>query len=186
MFKKLTEKYNNEAVPAMREKFSYKNNMAVPKIEKVIVNTGFGRQITQKTSDEQKKYIEFVVEDISQITGQKAVKTFAKKAIAGFKIRKGMPIGVKVTLRGKRMNSFLERFIHLTLPRTRDFRGIDKKSVDRNGNLTIGIKEHIAFPEVLPEKIKSIFGLEITVTTTAKTKDEGLELFKLLGFPIKR
>ncbi len=181
----LQEKYKKDVIPGMRKKFGYKNDMAVPKIEKVVINTGFGRQMAGKTSDEGKKYLKFIIDDISQIAGQMAVKTLAKKAIAGFKIREGMPIGAKVTLRGKRMNDFLERLIHLTLPRTRDFQGIPEKSIDKNGNLTLAVKEHIAFPEVLPEKARDIFGLEVTIKTTAETKEEGLELFKLLGFPIK-
>ena len=181
----LLEKYKNEAVPGMMEKFGYKNKMAVPKIEKAIVNTGFGRQIVAKTSEEQKKFINYILECLSNICGQKAVPTPARKAIAGFKIRKGMLIGAKVTLRKKKMIDFLERLINITLPRTRDFQGIDQKSVDQNGSLTISIKEHIAFPEILPERAKDIFGLEVTVVTTAKTKEEGLELFKLLGFPVR-
>lgn len=182
---RLSEKYTKEAIPGMMEKFGYKNRMAVPKIEKVVVNTGYGRQIAGRTNDEQKKIIESFLEDITLICGQKAVKTCAKKAISGFKIRQGMPIGAKVTLRGKRMIDFLERLIYLTFPRTRDFKGIPSQSLDEKGNLTIAVKEHITFPEILPEKVRNIFGLEITVVTTAKSKEEGLELFKLLGFPIK-
>ena len=182
---KLSEKYKKEAIPAMKEKFGYANNMAVPKIEKVIVNTGFGRLISGKTNEEQKKIINAILEDVSLICGQRAVKTLAKKSIAGFKLRKGMPVGVKVVLRAEKMRDFLERLVHLTLPRTRDFKGISSKSIDKEGNLTISIKEHIAFPEILPERAKNIFGLEVTVVTTAKTYKEGLELLKLLGIPIK-
>ena len=116
----------------------------------------------------------------------KPIQTVARKAIASFKIREGIPLGAKVTLRGKKMYDFLGRVIHLTLPRTRDFKGIDSKAVDQGGNLTISIREHIAFPEVLPEKIRNIIGLEETVTTTAKNKEEGLELFRLLGVPFKK
>jgi len=182
----LPEKYKEESIPQMMEKFGYKNRMAVPKIEKVVVNTSFGRQISGRTSEEQRKIQEAVLQDLSLICGQRAVLTKAKKAISGFKIRKGMPLGAKVTLKRKKMTDFLERLIHLALPRSRDFRGIDQKSVDKNGNLTIAVKEHITFPEIMPEKIKSIFGLEITVVTTAKTKKEGLELLKLLGFPMEK
>jgi len=182
----LPEKYKKEAIPAMKEKFGYKNDMAVPKIEKVIVNTGFGRQIAGKTAEEQKKIQDFILEELSLICGQRAVLTKAKKAIAAFKVRQGMSLGARATLRGKKMIDFLERLIHLALPRSRDFQGIEPKSVDKEGNLTLGIKEHIAFPEILPEKAKNIFGLEVTVVTTAKTREEGLELFKLLGFPIKK
>ena len=182
----LQEKYKKEIMPAMKEKFGYKNEMAIPKIEKVTVNTGFGRQIVAKTSDERKKFIEGIEEDLALICGQKPVKTEAKKAIASFKVREGMILGCKVTLRGKKMYNFIDRLIHLTLPRTRDFKGIALKSVDQNGNLSLAIKEHIAFPEVLPEKIRNIIGIEVTITTTAKNKEEGLELFKLIGIPFKK
>lgn len=181
----LIEKYKNEVIPSMMEKFGYKNSMAVPKIDKVVVNTGFGRQISGKTTEEQKKIVDSVIEDLSLICGQRAIKTSAKKSIATFKIRQGMPLGSMVTLRGKKMIDFLERLIHIVLPRTRDFRGIEKKSVDQEGNLTIAIKEQIAFPEILPERAKSIFGLEVTIVTTAKKREEGLELLRLMGFPIK-
>lgn len=182
----LLEKYNKEVIPAMKKKFGYTNNMAVPRIEKVVINTGFGKQITAKGSDEQKKTVNFFLEDISLIAGQKAIVTKAKKSISSFKLREGMPVGVKVTLRKKKMNDFLERFVGLALPRCRDFRGINSKSVDGKGNLNTAIKEHIAFPEIMPEKAKFIFSLEVTVATNAKSHEEGLELFKLLGFPIKK
>ncbi|PIP25102.1 MAG: 50S ribosomal protein L5 [Candidatus Nealsonbacteria bacterium CG23_combo_of_CG06-09_8_20_14_all_36_12] len=181
----LKDKFEKEVIPAMMDKFGYKNKMAVPKIEKVIINTGFGKEISGKTSDEQKKISESILNDLSLIAGQRPILTKAKKSISSFKIRKGLPIGAKVTLRGKKMDDFLMRLIHIALPRSRDFRGINPKSLDKKGNLTMGIKEHICFPEILPEKIKNIFGLEVTVTTTAKTREEGLELLKLLGFPIK-
>lgn len=182
---KLQDKYKKEVIPQMMERFGYKNKMAVPKIEKVVVNTGFGRLISGKTSEEQKKIQDAILEDLSLITGQRPILTKAKKSISGFKIREGLPIGAKITLRGKRMYDFLERLIHIALPRSRDFRGIDPGSIDEEGNLTTAIKEHIAFPEISPEKVKNIFGFEITVVTTAKTREEGLELLRLLGFPIK-
>lgn len=182
---KLLEKYKKEVIPAMMAKFGLKNAMAVPKIEKVIVNSGFGKMITEKTSDEQKKICDAILNDLSLITGQKPNLTRAKKSISSFKIREGMSVGARVTLRGKKMMDFLERLIHVGLPRSRDFRGIDQKSIDKKGNLTIGIKEHICFPEVSPEKVKAIFGFEVTIVTTAKKREEGIELFKLLGFPIK-
>lgn len=182
----LPEKYKKEVIPAMKEKFGYRNDMAVPKIEKVVVNTGFGRQIGGKTTEEQKKITDFITGELSLICSQRPIITRARKSISSFKIREGMALGVKTTLRGRKMIDFLERLIHLTLPRTRDFRGITPESVDKQGNLTIAIKEHIAFPEILPERAKSIFGLEVTVVTTAKTRKEGLELLKLLGFPIKQ
>lgn len=182
---KLKEKHQKEVIPGMMEKFGYKNKMAVPKLKKVVVNTGYGREVAGKTNEEQKKIADFILGDLSLICGQRAVKTYAKKAIASFKIREGMPIGAKVNLRGKRMTDFLERLIHITLPRTRDFQGVPSQSIDKQGNLTIAIKEHIAFPEILPEKARTLLGLEITIVTTAKNQEEALELFKLLGFPIK-
>ena len=182
----LREKYQKEVIPQMMEKFNYKNPMAVSKIEKVVINTGFGRLISNLTGQDQEKTVNFILNDLSLICGQNPVKTRAKKSISGFKIREGVPIGARVTLRRKKMYDFLERLIHIALPRSRDFRGIDSKSVDKKGNLTVGIKEHICFPEVSPEKAKSIFGLEITVVTTAKSREEGLELLRLMGFPIKR
>lgn len=182
---RLHEKYIKETLPLMKEKFNYKNVMAVPKIEKVIVNNSFGRLISGRTSDEQKKISENIFNDLALITGQKPVLTKAKKSIAGFKVRQGMAIGVKVTLRKKKMYDFLDRLINVALPRSRDFQGIYSKSVDESGNLTIGIKEQITFPEIFPEKTKFIFGFEITVVTTAKNREIGAELFKALGFPIK-
>jgi len=181
----LSEKYNKEVIPAMMENFGYKNKMAVPKIEKVIVNTGFGRLIAGQTNEEQKKISQAILNDLALITGQRPILTKAKKSISTFKIRKGMPIGAMITLRDKIMYDFLERLIHITLPRSRDFQGIEPKSIDKNGNLTIGVREHIAFPEISIEKAKNIFGFEITVVTTAKNHQEGLELLRLLGFPIK-
>lgn len=182
----MIEKRQKEAVLAMRKKFGYKNNLAVPKIEKVVVNTGFGRLVSGKSGAEQKKIQQNILQDLSLITGQKAVLTAAKQSISGFKLRKGQAVGASVILRRKRMEQFLQRLICVALPRSRDFRGINQSSVDREGNLTIGIKEHIAFPEIAPEKAKDIFGFEITVVTTAKSREEGLELLRLTGFPIKR
>ncbi len=182
---RLLEKYQTEVIPKMKERFGYRNTMAVPKIEKVVVNTGFGRLIFGKTPEEQKKIYEPILEDLTLICGQRPILTKAKKSIAGFKTREGMPIGAAATLRRKKMYDFLERLIQIALPRSRDFRGIDSKSIDKKGNLTIAVKEHIAFPEILPERAKTIFGLEITVVTTTKSQEEGLELLKLLGFPIK-
>ena len=182
---RLKDKYIKEVIPAMKKEFGYKNAMAVPRIEKVIVNTGFGRLIAGKTNEEQKKIYEDILNDLSLITGQCPILTKAKKSIAGFKIREGSPVGAMVTLRGKRMYDFLERLIHIVLPRSRDFRGIESRSVDKEGNLTVAIKEHITFPEIFSEKIRNIFGLEITIVNTAESKEEGRELLKLLGFPIK-
>lgn len=183
---KLKDKYNSEVVPEMMKKFSYENAMAVPQIEKTVINVGFGRLISGKTSEEQKKLQNIIREELSLISGQKPVSKKAKKSISAFKIRKDQIIGTTVVLRGRKMFDFLERLIHIALPRLRDFQGIELSSFDKRGNLTIGIREHIVFPEILPEKAKNIFGLEITVVTTAKTREEGIELLRLLGFPIKQ
>ena len=182
---KLKDKYKKEVIPQMMEKFGYTSPMAVPVIKKVVVNTGFGREAVAKTGDEQKKLQESAVDSLSLICGQKAILTKAKNAISTFKLRKGMPIGAMVTLRGQRMYDFLEKVINVVLPRSRDFRGIDPKSMDKEGNLTIAIKEQIAFPEISAERAKQIFGLEITMATNAKNKERGLELLKLMGLPIK-
>lgn len=176
---KLLEKYQKQVVPAMKEKFGYKNDLAVPKIEKTIINTGIGRFRDNKGA------IEDIENSLALITGQKSTFALAKKSIASFKTRKGMPIGLKVTLRGKRMYDFLERLVAVALPRGRDFRGLKPTSVDEKGNLTIGIKEHIIFPEISHEEVRTIFGLEVCVSTNAKNREEGLELFRLMGFPIK-
>ena len=181
----LAEQYKKEVIPAMMKKFGYKNSMAVPKILKVTANTGFGKLISGKTSEEQKKILNSILNDLAFITAQHPILTKSKMSIAGFKIRKGLAIGVKVTLRRGKMYDFLERLIRIALPRSRDFRGIEPSSFDKKGNLTIGVKEHIVFPEILPERAKNIFGLEITITTNAKKREEAIELFKFLGFPIK-
>lgn len=176
----LKQKYIKEVIPKMIDKFEYKNTMAVPKIKKVIINTGIG---SSTLKDE--KIQELINKDLALITGQKPISTQAKKAVAGFKIRQGMIVGLKVTLRGKKMFDFLFRLINVAIPRIRDFRGIDPKSVDQGGNLNIGIREHIIFPEISTEDVKRIFGLEVNVVTNAKKKEEALELFRLMGFPIK-
>lgn len=181
----LKEKYNKEVIPEMMKRFGYKNVMAVPKIEKVTINTGIGRAIAQKTSQEQKEMIEKFSNDLSLIAGQRPVVCRAKKSISAFKTREGMPLGLKVVLRSAKMYDFLTRLISLALPRSRDFRGIDQKAIGSDGNLTIGIREHIIFPEILAENVRQIFGLEAIIVTTAKTREEGLELLKLMGFPIK-
>ena len=170
----------------MTEKFGYKSVMAIPRIEKVVVNTGFGRLTASLTGEEPQKTREAIKHDLAVICGQQPVFGAAKKSIAGFKLRQGTIVGAKVTLRKKRMFDFLERLVYIALPRTRDFRGIDAKSIDESGNLTIAVREHIVFPEISPEKAKNILGLEVTVATTAKTKEEGLALLRLMGFPIKK
>ncbi len=182
---RLKEKYDKEVLPKMIKKFGYKNKMATPKIKKVVLNSGFGKIVSGKTGKDQKEIEKTVLEDLAVITGQRPSLSKAKKSIAGFKLRQGMPVGGSVTLRKNKMYDFLDRLINIAFPRMRDFSGINSKSFDQKGNLTIGIKEHIIFPEILPEKAKNIFGLEISVVTTAKTKEEGLELIKEMGFPIK-
>jgi len=182
----LSEKYKTEAIPSMIKEFGYKNPLAVPKIEKVVVNTGFGRLVVGKSKDEHEKIQKSIIEDLALITGQRPVSTVAKKSISAFKLREGMVIGAKVSLRGEIMYGFLDKIVNVALPRSRDFQGIDQKSVDNKGNLTIAFKEQIAFPEVSPERSKNIFGFEITIATTAKSKEEGLRLFRALGFPMKR
>lgn len=175
----LFEKYKKEVVPAMQKKFGLKNAMAVPRVEKVTVNVGVGRVVKET------KVLEDIARDLARITGQKVVRTKAKKAVAGFKIRKGQEIGFRVTLRGRRMWDFLERFVRVALPRTRDFRGIPENTFDGYGNLSIGIREHIVFPEVATDDVRHIFGFQVVATTTARKREHGVELLKLLGFPIK-
>lgn len=181
----LYEKYKNEVVPKMMKQFGYRNRMQVPRIEKVVINCGFGRMVSGKTKDEQRKIQEAISRDLEQLCGQKAVVTKARHSISSFKIREGQDIGSKVTLRRRRMYDFLEKTINVALPRSRDFLGISGRGFDKFGSLTFGVKEHIAFPEISPEKINFIFGFEVTVVTDAKGKEEGLALLKLLGFPMK-
>ena len=182
---KLQKKYKERVIPQMMEIFGYKNRMAVPKIEKVTINSSFGKEVASKTSGEREKIQNLILQDLTLISGQKPKLIKSKKSIAGFKLREGIEIAAKVTLRKTRMWDFLERLIFLSLPRSRDFKGINPKSVDNYGNLNIGFREHINFPEIFSEKEKTIFGLQITVSTNSKNNKKGLELFKLLGFPIK-
>ena len=182
---KLQEKYKKEVIPAMMKKFGYKNPMAVPSIRKVVLNSSFGKAVVGKSAGEREKIQNLIMQDLSLIAGQKTNLVRAKKSIAGFKLREGLEIATVVTLRKKRMWDFLERLIYLSLPRSRDFKGLNPKSIDKNGNFSLGFKEHISFPEIFTEKEKTIFGLEITVATNARNKEEGLELYKLLGFPMR-
>ncbi|MDP3763612.1 MAG: 50S ribosomal protein L5, partial [bacterium] len=175
----ISETYKKKVIPAMREKFGYKNVMATPKVKKVVVNMGIGRLRDDKEREEVKKFLRL-------ITGQEPSSRPAKKAIAAFKTREGLVIGYQVTLRGKRMEDFISRLTNIALPRTRDFRGLDLKTFDMQGNLTIGIKEYIVFPEMIGEDYRFLFGFEATVVTTATNKEEGMELLRLLGFPIKK
>lgn len=176
----LKEKYQKNIIPQLKEKFAYSNVFLVPKIEKVVINVGFGRHVKEK------EFIANVEKTLTRISGQKPVFTKAKKSISSFKIREGMIIGAMVTLHGQRMYDFLDKLVNISFPRIRDFRGISEKSVDRQGNLSFGFKENSAFPEVRVEDLNNIHGLEVVIHSTAKNKEEGLELFKLMGFPFKK
>ncbi len=182
---KLQKKYKDVVIPAMMEKFGYKNPMAVPRITKITINSSFGKQVASKTSGEREKIQNLIAQDLALITGQKPCLVASKKSIAGFSLREGIVIAAMVTLRKGKMWDFLERFIYLSLPRSRDFKGLQLSSIDQHGNMNIGFREHISFPEIFVEKEKTIFGLEVTISTNAKKKEEGLELFRLLGLPIK-
>ena len=181
--KNMQETYRAKAIPALQKKFGYKSIMAAPVIEKVVLNSGFGKMASGKSNADAQKMGESIAMDMALIAGQKPVLTKARKSIATFKLRQGAPVGVKVTLRGQKMYDFLDRLIHVIFPRSRDFQGLKTSFIDENGNLSIGIKEHLFFPEISPEKSKISFSLEVTITTSAKTKEEGLELFLQLGFP---
>lgn len=174
---RLKEKYVKEIVPALKEKFQYSSVMQVPKIEKISINKGMGIAVTDK------KLIDVALEEITAITGQKAVATKSKKAISNFKLREDMPIGVKVTLRGSKMYEFLDRLMNIALPRVRDFRGVNPKGFDGRGNYTLGVKEQIIFPEISIDKVNKISGMDITFVTTAKTDEESYELLKAFGMP---
>ena len=174
---RLKDKYIAEIAPAMQEKFGYSNVMAIPKLDKIIINIGLGEAVDNP------KALDGAVEDITLIAGQKPVITRAKKSIAGFKIREGMPIGVKVTLRGDRMYEFVDRLFNVALPRVRDFRGVSGKSFDGRGNYSLGLTEQLIFPEIDYDKIDKIRGMQIVFTTTAKTDEEGKEILKMLGMP---
>ena len=176
----LREYYESEIVDAMIKKFSYKNKMEVPKIEKVVINMGLGE------AKENAKAIESAVGDMTIIAGQKPIVTKAKKSIAAFKLRAGMPIGCKVTLRGEKMYSFVNRLINLALPRVRDFRGVSAESFDGRGNYTLGVKEQLMFPEIRYDKIDKIRGMDIVFVTTANTDEEARELLRLFGMPFKK
>ncbi|MCX6790846.1 MAG: 50S ribosomal protein L5 [Candidatus Gribaldobacteria bacterium] len=182
----LQEQYNKEVVPVMMKKFGKKSVMAVPKLKKVVINSGFGKQVAAKTNSEREKIAEQIAEYLGMMTGQKAVIRKAKKSVAAFKLREGMSVGACVTLRGKRMYDFLEKLIGVALPRIRDFRGLSATAFSEQGDFSIGFKEYVPFPELRVEKEKGVFGLEVVVANTAKNKAEGEELLRLLGFPIKK
>lgn len=174
---RMKEKYNDEVAKGLMEKFGYNNVMEIPKIEKVVINMGVGEAVSNP------KILDVAVNDMMTIAGQKPVVTRAKKSIAAFKIREGMPIGAKVTLRGERMYQFLDKLLNIALPRVRDFRGVSPKSFDGRGNYTMGIKEQLIFPEIEYDKIDKIRGMDIIIVTTAKTDEEAHELLKLMGMP---
>lgn len=176
---RLKEKYNSDIVPQLMEKFQYKSIMEVPRLTKICLNQGVG----DATSD--KKLVDNAIEEMTLIAGQRAVSVKAKKSVSNFKLREGMPIGVRTTLRGTQMFEFLDRFVNVALPRVRDFRGINDKSFDGRGNYSLGITEQIIFPEIDIDKIGRISGLDVTFVTTAKTDAEALELLKLMGLPFK-
>jgi len=176
---RLKEKYTEEIKSSLKEKLGLNNVMEVPKIKKITLNMGVGE------AAQDKKTIEKAVADLERLSGQKAIVTRARKSVASFKIREGMPIGVKVTLRRERMYEFLDRLISVALPRVRDFRGLNRKSFDGNGNYSLGVKEQIIFPEIDFDKVDKIRGLDISITTTAKNDEEGLALLKEFNFPIK-
>ena len=171
------EFYEKEVAPAMQAKFSYNNVMEIPKLDKIVINVGCGE------ARENSKVVDAIISDLSQITGQRPVVCRAKKSVANFKLREGMPIGVKVTLRGERMYEFLDRFFNLALPRVRDFRGINANSFDGRGNYAMGIKEQLIFPEIEYDKIDKVRGMDIIMVTTANTDEEARELLKLMGAP---
>jgi len=177
---RLKEQYQTEVVDAMMKKFGYKNKMQVPKLEKVVINMGVGE------AKENAKVLESAVSDLEKITGQKAVVTRAKKSVANFKLREGMSIGCKVTLRGKRMYEFVDRLINLALPRVRDFRGVNPNAFDGRGNYALGIKEQLIFPEIEYDKIDKIRGMDVVIVTTAKTDEEARELLTQFNMPFTK
>ena len=176
---RLLEEYNKQIKQELKSRLGFKNVFEVPKLKKIILNMGVG------DGKDDTKLIDKALEDLSLISGQKAIKTKSKKAISGFKIRAGMPLGVKVTLRNKIMYEFLDRLVNIAIPRIRDFRGLNMKSFDGNGNFSLGIKEHVIFPEINFDKVEKIRGMDITICTTAKNNKEALELLKSFNMPFK-
>ncbi len=174
---RLKDKYRQDIVPSLKEKFQYSSAMQVPKLEKIAINKGIGMAVTDK------KLVDVGVEELTQITGQKAVPTIAKKSVSNFKLREGMPIGARVTLRGDKMYEFLDRLITVALPRVRDFKGIKQKGFDGRGNYTLGVQEQIIFPEISIDKINRITGMDITFVTSAGTDEESFALLQAFGLP---
>jgi large subunit ribosomal protein L5 len=177
---RLKDKYVKEITPALMSKFNYNSVMQVPKIEKIVVNMGVGDAVQNA------KALDNAVEELTQITGQKPVVTRAKKSIAGFRLREGMPIGAKVTLRGARMYEFMDKLVSVSLPRVRDFRGVSKKSFDGRGNYTLGVKEQLIFPEIDYDKVTKVRGMDIVIVTTANTDEESRELLTQIGMPFQK
>ena len=177
---RLKEKYQNEISPSLMGKFSYKSVMQVPKIEKIVINMGVGDAVANS------KALDVAVEELTLLAGQKPVVTKAKKSIAGFRLREGMPIGAKVTLRGERMYEFLDKLVSVSLPRVRDFRGVSKKSFDGRGNYTLGVKEQLIFPEIDYDKVSKVRGMDIVIVTTANTDEEARELLTQFGMPFQK
>lgn len=175
----LKQKYQEEVIPAMMDRFGYRNVMEVPRLEKVVINVGLGEAIQNP------KAVDAAMEDIRAITGQQPVVTRAKKSVAAFKVREGMRIGLKVTLRGNRMYDFVDRLVNVALPRVRDFRGVSPRAFDGRGNYTLGLKEQLIFPEINYDKIDKVRGLEVTLVTTATNDEEARELLRLMGMPFK-
>lgn len=180
MAARLNERYKTEIIPALMKKFNYKSVMQVPRVEKVIINMGLGEAVHNS------KILDSAVADLELIAGQKPVITRAKKSIAGFKLREGMPIGAKVTIRGERMYHFIDKLFNVSLPRVRDFRGVSNKSFDGRGNYTIGLKEQLVFPEIDYDKIDKLRGMDIVFVTTANTDEEAYELLSQLGMPFTK
>ncbi len=179
MITRLHERYQKEVIPALTKRFNYKNRMAVPRVQKVTVNIGLGE------ASQNIKLLDVAAQELGLITGQKPVITRAKKSIANFKIRKGMPIGCMVTLRGERMYEFLDRLANIVLPRVRDFKGLPSNSFDGRGNFTLGLRDQLVFPEIDYTRVDKIKGMNITITTSAHTDEEGRELLKLMGVPLR-
>ena len=177
----LKDKYQAEIAPALMKKFEYKSPMQIPKLDKIVINVGCGSEANGNA-----KVLDAIVRDITTITGQKAIVTYARKSVANFKLREGMPVGVKVTLRGDRMWEFLDRFFNIALPRVRDFRGINPNSFDGRGNYAIGLKEQLIFPEIEYDQIDKIRGMDIAIVTTANTDEEARELLSALGAPFAK
>jgi large subunit ribosomal protein L5 len=177
---RLQEKYQNSARAELQQKFGYKSSMQIPKIEKIVINMGCGDAVANS------KVLDDAVEDLTIIAGQKPVVTKAKKSIANFKLREGMPIGCKVTLRGERMYEFLDKLVSVALPRVRDFHGVNPNAFDGRGNYTLGVKEQLIFPEINFDKVKKVRGIDIVIVTTAQTDEEGRTLLTLMGMPFKK